>query len=328
MRCCRSYSARIRAMFVSVAVIGITVSTLSTFSAAMAQEGGPPAVKPGEEHALLASLAGRWAAESHFRIAPDQPATISKGTETSRMTCGGLWLVINFRGKFLGSPFEGHGTNGFDQTSGKFIGTWADSMSTGLSLSEGTYDKKTKTITYKSNSTDPQTGQNVTNTSKTIFKDENHHTLVMYMPGPDGKEFESLRIEYTRKGKKNAKGKKAVAKKPKADPLAKVAGNWDMIINYEGVGEVDYTLRVARTAAGLAGVLVSPRSGEYKFKSVAWKDDGLKMVIVRSIQGDEVELQFEGKLTDKGLSGKVTAANLDELSGAWTATKAKKKTTK
>ena len=90
----------------------------------------------------------------------------------------------------------------------------------------------------------------------------------------------------------------------------------------------DYSLRIARTAAGLAGVLVSPRSGEYKFKSVAWKDDVLKMAIVRSIQGDEVELQFEGKLTDKGLSGKVTAANFEELSGVWTATKVKKNTTK
>ena len=46
----------------------------------------------------------------------------------------------------------------------------------------------------------------------------------------------------------------------------------------------DYSLRIARTAAGLAGVLVSPRSGEYKFKSVAWKDDVLKMAIVRSIR--------------------------------------------
>ena len=88
MRLCRSYSARIRVMFVSVAVIGITVSTLSTFSAAIAQEEEPPAVKPGEEHALLASIAGRWAAVTHFRTTPDQPATVSKGTETSRMACG------------------------------------------------------------------------------------------------------------------------------------------------------------------------------------------------------------------------------------------------
>ena len=149
--------------------------------------------------------------------------------------------------------------------------------------------------------------------------------MVMYMPGPDGKEFETLRIEYTRKGKKKAKGKTAVAKKPKADPLAKVAGNWDLIINYEGLGEVDYTLRIARTAAGLAGVLVSPRSGEYKFKSVAWKDDVLKMAIVRNFEGNDVELQFEGKLADKGLSGKIIAANLEELSGTWTATKTKTK---
>ena len=325
MRCCLCYCSGVRALFVSVAVIGITVSTFAIFPAANAQEaGGPPAVKPGEEHALLATLAGRWAAETHFRMAPDQAVTVSKGTETSRMACGGLWLVFNFRGKFLGSDFEGHGTTGFDQTNGKFVGTWFDSMSTGLNISEGNYDKNTKTITYKNTSTDPQTGRKMTYTSKTIFKDDNHHTIVMYMPGPDGKEFESLRIEYTRKGKKKAKGKTAVAKKPKADPLAKVAGNWDLIINYEGIGEVDYTLRIARTAAGLAGVLVSPRSGEYKFKSVAWKDDGLKMAIARSYQGDEYELQFAGKLTEKGLSGKVTAAEFDELSGTWTATKAKK----
>ena len=78
MRCCRWYSAGICAVFVSVAVLGIT---LSTFPAATAQEeGGPPAVQPGEEHALLASLVGRWAAETHFRTTPDQPVTVSKLT--------------------------------------------------------------------------------------------------------------------------------------------------------------------------------------------------------------------------------------------------------
>ena len=45
------------------------------------------------------------------------------------------------------TAFEGHGTETYDKGKKKYVGSWTDSMSTGLSTSEGTYDATSKTMT-------------------------------------------------------------------------------------------------------------------------------------------------------------------------------------
>ena len=44
-----------------------------------------------------------------------------------------------------GAPFYGHGTSTWDPAKKKYVGTWTDSMSTGISLGESIYDAVTKT---------------------------------------------------------------------------------------------------------------------------------------------------------------------------------------
>ena len=46
-----------------------------------------------------------------------------------------------------GVAFHGHGTTAYDSVSKKYVGSWSDSMSTGLAISEGTFDPATKKIT-------------------------------------------------------------------------------------------------------------------------------------------------------------------------------------
>ena len=91
------------------------------------------------------------------------PPSVSKGVETNRLGCGGLCLITDFKGSFsMGPgpalPFEGHGTETYDQAKKKYTGTWTDSMSTGLSLTESTYDAATKTMNGTMEGPDP-TGQ-------------------------------------------------------------------------------------------------------------------------------------------------------------------------
>ena len=54
--------------------------------------------------------------------------------------------------------FEGRGQFGYDPAKKKYVGTWIDSMSPTLRVLEGTYDAKTKTLTYKGDGVCPIDG--------------------------------------------------------------------------------------------------------------------------------------------------------------------------
>ncbi len=185
-----------------------------------------------------------------------------------------------------------------------------------MSLNSGSYDQKTRTFTFEGTTIDPQTGEKHVVASKHMIEDDDHDVFSMFMKGPDGKEFESLRIEYTRKG---------APPRTKADPLARIVGTWKMQITYQEDGDaLDYDLRIAKGDGGLNAVLVSPRSGAHKFKSAEWKKGTLHLAIERNYDGNELELKYEAKLSKKGLSGTVTFVGVDGFNGTWTATKKKK----
>src|SRR5436309_15335270 len=116
------------------------VATLVASPALRAQApGAPPMPKPGPEHELFKQDAGTWDATVEAWMAPGAPPTTSKAVETNVLGCGGLCLVTEFKGDFGGTPFEGHGTSAYDSAKKKYVGSWTDSMSTGLMIGESTY---------------------------------------------------------------------------------------------------------------------------------------------------------------------------------------------
>ena len=114
-----------------------------------------------------------------------------------------------------------------------------------------------------------------------------------------------------------------VANAALAQEIDQIVGEWDMLVDYGQGEDTDYTLRIKKAGDQLEGVLVSPRSGDHKIKSVAWKDNALELSIERNYDGTEIEFNFEAKLSDEGLSGKVSIAGSDQLDGTWTAKKKK-----
>ena len=82
-----------------------------------------------------------------FAGGPDAEPSVSKGTEVNEVLPGGLWLLSKFEGDFGGMKFSGRGQFGYDPVKKKYVGTWIDSTSTVLSVLEGEYDAKTKTMT-------------------------------------------------------------------------------------------------------------------------------------------------------------------------------------
>lgn len=164
---------------------------------AAAPQGMPPLPKPGPEHEVLKGEVGTWDATVESWEKPGAPPTVSKGVETNTLM-DGMWLVTDFKGEFMNIPFNGHGVAGYDSGKKKYVSTWVDSMSTGLSIGESTYDAKTKTMTGWMEGPD-MTGKVTKSKAVNQTKDANTRTFTMAMTGPDGKEFTNMKITYKRK---------------------------------------------------------------------------------------------------------------------------------
>lgn len=165
-------------------------------SPAVAQE--MPVPKPGPEHKLLEQDAGTWDATLEMFMAPGAPPMVSQGTETSTIGCGGLCLITDFKSTMGGAPFHGHGTATWDPARKKYVGSWTDSMSAGIYVSESTYDSATKTSTGFMEGPD-MTGKVVKTKAVTQYKEPGTRVFTMYTTGTDGKEVPSMKITYKRK---------------------------------------------------------------------------------------------------------------------------------
>jgi hypothetical protein len=97
-----------------------------------------------------------------------------------------------------GAPFHGHGTSAWDPAKKKYVGTWTDSMSAGISVGESIYDPATKTVTGWMEGPD-MTGKVVKSKAVGQYKDANNRVFTLYTIGPDGKEVPSMKITYTKK---------------------------------------------------------------------------------------------------------------------------------
>jgi uncharacterized protein DUF1579 len=173
----------------------VLTALLSAAAAASAQE-GPPMPTPGPEHELLKKDVGTWDATVEMLMPPGAPPT--PGTETNTLGPGGLWLISDFKSNMMGAPFQGHGVSGWDPAKKKYVGTWVDSMTTSVALTESTYDPASKSMTGWLDLPGP--GGNPTRTKAvTQYKDDDTRVFTMYMTGPDGKEAPGMRITYKRR---------------------------------------------------------------------------------------------------------------------------------
>jgi hypothetical protein len=169
-------------------------------TSAMAQE-PPPIQKPLPEHKILAADVGTWDATiKTYMGGPNAEPSVSKGTEVNEVLSGGLWVLSKFEGDFGGMKFEGRGQFGFDPVKKKYTGTWIDSTSTILSVLEGEYDAKTKTMTYVGDGYDPGQKAKFTQKMVTTLKDDGTRVFTLYMKF-EGQPAEAkfMEITYTKR---------------------------------------------------------------------------------------------------------------------------------
>ncbi|MBA2305579.1 MAG: DUF1579 domain-containing protein [Acidobacteria bacterium] len=176
------------------------VVVLSAVPLAAVQSGGqmPPMPKPGPEHEMLKLDEGTWDAIVEFIPGPGAPPMTSKGVEVNTIGCSGLCLISDFKGEAMGAPFQGHGVLTWDAAKKKYIGSWTDSMSMGLALTESSYDPAAKKWTGSMEGPD-MTGKVMKMRSVLEYTGTGTRVMTSFGRGPDGKEMQMLKISYKKR---------------------------------------------------------------------------------------------------------------------------------
>jgi hypothetical protein len=156
------------------------------------------AVAPDENHQVLQAFTGSWNHALKFYPAPAAPPMEMTATSVAEMSMGGRYLVSELEGAFMGAPFEGRETMGYDKVKGKYFSLWHDNMSTGPMVLWGDWDPATKTLTMEGTVSDPMSGPDirVRNTSRLLDDGSIHYEN--WGPGPDGEMFKMMEIHSTK----------------------------------------------------------------------------------------------------------------------------------
>lgn len=162
-----------------------------------AMEAWQKASTPGPQHKQLAEMAGTWEVTIKSFEGGGEPQ-VSTGKASRKMIMDGRYLKEDYKGTYMGQPFDGMGLTGFDNVLKKFTTVWIDSMSTGVGVGNGEMDSTGKILTTSMTYSDPMTGK--ASTMRQILKRESKdlETFEMYGPGPDGKEVKMMEMTYKR----------------------------------------------------------------------------------------------------------------------------------
>jgi hypothetical protein len=153
---------------------------------------------PGPQHEAMKAMAGTFKADCSMTMNPSAPPEKSTGMSENELILGGRFMQQKFKGEMSGQPFEGIGFTGYDNFKKKYVSTWMDSMGTMMMVSEGTADASGKVLTLMSEMPDPVSGKMMKCRMVTTIESNDKHNMVMYAPGPDGKEMNCMSIVYTR----------------------------------------------------------------------------------------------------------------------------------
>lgn len=135
---------------------------------------------PGEHHKWLQQLVGEWTIESKMLTGPGAEPIICAGTDSVR-SLGGRWVICELESEMPGiGAMNAVLTLGFNSETGKYQGTWIDTVHDLLWIYEGTLDPTGKILTLEAegpNMMDPTSTESVTYRDVIEIKSPDHRTL-------------------------------------------------------------------------------------------------------------------------------------------------------
>lgn len=113
------------------------------------------ASKPGEQHTMLAALAGSWDQSAKIWPAPGREPRTLTGSCENRMILGGRFLQSEAAGESMGTPWETLQIIGYDRRHERFEIVAFDTQGTYSVSATGGYDPETRTISMYGEDDDP-----------------------------------------------------------------------------------------------------------------------------------------------------------------------------
>jgi uncharacterized protein DUF1579 len=164
-----------------------------------AMEAMMKAAEPGEHHKAIGRYVGDWTYTIKFWDDPSKPPQSSDGTMHAEWMLGNRYVHSVYKGDMGGMAFEGHGTEGYDNVTKQYQGTWMDNMSTNIMYSTGSCDEGHKVCTSTANMADPMSGQVIPTRSVVTWSGDNAFTMEMYMKPPSGQEMKMMELTAKKK---------------------------------------------------------------------------------------------------------------------------------
>lgn len=96
--------------------------------------------KPTPEHDRIQKLVGTWKVSCTFFMDPSQPPMQCDAVETFEAV-GPFFVISRYETSFMGAPFVGRSTLGYDPHQEKWVTTWVDCMSPVLFQLSGREEK-------------------------------------------------------------------------------------------------------------------------------------------------------------------------------------------
>jgi hypothetical protein len=157
------------------------------------------AMSPGEHHKPLQRYVGDWTYSMKMWMAPGLPAAESSGTVHAESILGGRYVQSVYKGQFIGQPFEGRSTDGYDNLAKQYVSSWVDNAGTGIMNSTGSCEGACKSLTYTASSMDPMSGKKIDTKQVITWLDDNHYKMEMFMLNPGGEPVKSMEVDAKRK---------------------------------------------------------------------------------------------------------------------------------
>jgi hypothetical protein len=155
---------------------------------------------PGEGHKLMEPFLGEWNIATKWWASPDAQFEESNGASRIEWILDGRFLMEHVEGMMDEFAFNGMGIIGYDNYGQKYHSLWIDNMSTMFWLQTGTANEDGSLFSFEGTWDDFMTGQ-MGKKSRSVIKvvNKDKRVMEMYDISPDGKEYKSMELTYTRK---------------------------------------------------------------------------------------------------------------------------------
>lgn len=184
----------------ATAALLLSSAAMAQDSAAMAQDASDAmarAATPGPCHQNLDHSVGLWKVKGKLWMQPGQPPVEFEGESVSQWILGRRMIETRYRSELFGEPFEGRGLDGYDNLTGNYVSTWADTSSTSILVFKGPCEGDGKVRTLKGEVMDPTTGKPVKTRGVITVIGEDSYKYESYATTPNG-EVKSMEILYTK----------------------------------------------------------------------------------------------------------------------------------